>query len=275
MKKSISLLLSAIMLLSVLMIAPVTANAGGVIEIPVIDDTPSAPGNSNLYTDDGKKIFDVLSPTESGAYTTGKPIDLKMIAYLLPENAVTNKPNTMYAEIAFNGVTVKNYIFTVNEADLNTVYTDKFVPEAIGTYSLRASYGGGVYSTLEGGRHFISFDFKVSADNATVSGAKKSNPIIVKAKSKTVKAKSLKKKNQKVKVLAIKNPKGKLSYKIVKKGTTKSIYKYLKINSKGTVVIKKCKLKKGTYKVKIKVKAAGTKEYFSGGATVTAKIKIK
>ena len=71
----------------------------------------------------------------------------------------------------------------------------------------------------------------------------------------------------------------KMSYSLssAKKGS-KSFKKYFKINkSTGKVTIKKnSKMKKGTYKVKVKVKALGNTNYkASGTKTVTFKVKVK
>ncbi len=104
---------------------------------------------------------------------------------------------------------------------------------------------------------------------------KKANPLTVTTAAKSVKAKSLKAKKQTVKPIKVKNAEGRLSYKILKKGTSAKLYKKLKINSKGVITLKKCKLKKGTYKAVVKVSAAGNDKYNSGKKTVTIKIRIK
>jgi len=50
--------------------------------------------------------------------------------------------------------------------------------------------------------------------------------------------------------------------------------KYFKVNKKnGKITIKK-KLKRGTYKLKIKVTAAGNASYKPGSKTITVKIKV-
>jgi len=51
--------------------------------------------------------------------------------------------------------------------------------------------------------------------------------------------------------------------------------KYFKVNAKtGKITVKK-KLKKGTYKIKVKVTAAGNDNYNSLTKTVTFKVKVK
>ncbi len=105
---------------------------------------------------------------------------------------------------------------------------------------------------------------------------KKKNTLTVKAKTKTIKLKKLKKKAQTVKPLTVKNAKGKVTYKLIKKGTSAKIRKYLKISKKGVITVKKWKkAKKGTYSIKITITAAGNKNYKKGSKTATIKIKIK
>ncbi len=109
---------------------------------------------------------------------------------------------------------------------------------------------------------------------------KASNPMKLKGKTAKVKRSKVRKKAQKVKrskVVTVSKAKGKKTYKLVsaKKGK-KSFKKKFKINAKtGNVTVKKG-LKKGTYKVKIKVKAAGNANYkASAWKKVTFRIKVK
>jgi hypothetical protein len=72
---------------------------------------------------------------------------------------------------------------------------------------------------------------------------------------------------------------GKMTYRLssVKKGG-KSFKKYFKINkTTGKVTIKKNKkMKKGTYKVKVKIQALGNSNYKASAVkTVTFKVKVK
>lgn len=145
------------------------------------------------------------------------------------------------------------------------------------------------FSAKESGEYQINFNpvtssfvygLKVSSGTSAsgygYSYDKKSNPIKVSVKTKTVKLKKLRKKAQKVKTLNIKNAEGKVSYKLVKSGITKKIRKLVKINSKGVITIKKWKkAKKGTYKIKVKVSAAGNASYKKGEKAVTVIVKIK
>ena len=104
---------------------------------------------------------------------------------------------------------------------------------------------------------------------------KVANTMKVTVKAKTLKAKKLKKKKQTVKAITVKNAQGKVTYKIVKKGTTSKIYKKVKINKKGVITFKKGKYAKKTYKIKVKITAAGTSGYNKKTVTKTVKVKVK
>lgn len=88
--------------------------------------------------------------------------------------------------------------------------------------------------------------------------------------------KTLKKKAQSFKikkVLRVSKARGKVTYKKV--SASSKINKYVSITKDGTVKLKKAKVKKGTYTVKVKVTAAGDKSYKSKSVTKTFKIKVK
>ncbi|MCR5208065.1 MAG: leucine-rich repeat domain-containing protein [Eubacterium sp.] len=101
---------------------------------------------------------------------------------------------------------------------------------------------------------------------------KKANALFVKPKSPTVKYAKLRKKNQTIarkNAISVTKAKGTVSY------AKKSGNKNITINKKtGKITIKKG-LKKGTYTLKVKVKAAGNAEYKAAVKTVTVKIKVK
>ena len=100
---------------------------------------------------------------------------------------------------------------------------------------------------------------------------KASNPLTVKTKTVTIKYSKLKKKTQTVavtKAFAISKAQGKVTYKKTS-GNSK-----ITVSSAGKITVKK-KLKKGTYKVKVNVTAAGNKNYEEGSKLVTVSIKVK
>ncbi len=98
------------------------------------------------------------------------------------------------------------------------------------------------------------------------------NPIKVATKTATVKAAKVKKAAVKLsvaKVISVKNAQGTVTYAKVK-GDSKIV-----INKKTGAVTLKKGLKKGTYTVKVKVKAAGNDEYSAKTVTKSFKIKVK
>ena len=95
----------------------------------------------------------------------------------------------------------------------------------------------------------------------------------VTAKTKSVKYKNVRKKALTVAPLTVKNKVGTLSYKVTG-GTAKS-KKALKLNTKtGRVTVKKG-TKKGTYKIKVRVTASGSKYFEKATAAKTVTVKVK
>jgi len=92
--------------------------------------------------------------------------------------------------------------------------------------------------------------------------------------TKTVKLSKLKKKAQSVTgaVKFTKKAQGTVTY--AGAGVNAKSKKALQINKKGTITVKK-KTKKGTYKMKVTVKAAGTTKYKALTKTVTVTINVK
>ena len=159
-----------------------------------------------------------------------------------------------------------------------------------------ATYDGTAYKptpvvTLDGTKLVAGTDYTVSyaantnAGTATVkvTGAgdyigeaagsftitKADNPFSVKKKNATVKRAKVKKKAQKVKALTV-TGEGTITYKKA------SGSKRLTVNAKtGKITVKKG-TKKGTYKIKIEVVAAGNANYLASKAkTVSVKVKVK
>ena len=100
---------------------------------------------------------------------------------------------------------------------------------------------------------------------------KAANPLTVKVKTATIKYKAVKKKTQtlaRTRVLTVSKNQGKVTYRKL------SGNKKILISKAGKVTVKK-KLKKGTYKVKAKVSAAGNAYYKAGSRTVTFRIKVR
>lgn len=97
---------------------------------------------------------------------------------------------------------------------------------------------------------------------------KRTNPITVKTKTISLKKGYKTKKYAKAKAFTVKNAKGTVVFKKAS-GNGK-----ITVASSGTVTVKKG-LKKGTYKVKVKVTAKGNTTYNSKSKTVTLTVKVK
>ena len=143
-----------------------------------------------------------------------------------------------------------------------------------GTYTATAVLWGDF-----GPQTFVWTDGTIADKKITFVIKKAPNTLNVKGKTAVLKLAKLKKKNQTLalkKAVSVSNAQGKASYKLVsaKKGN-KSFIKKFAINSKtGKITVKKG-TKKGTYKVKIKVSAAGNTNYEKASKMTTATIKVK
>ena len=145
-----------------------------------------------------------------------------------------------------------------------------------------------LYGDWYGGRIAVGEDFALSC---TVKNPKryspfsadsvyrydlKNNPMTVKAKTVTFKSSQVKKKSQSVKAskaFTVKKAKGAVTYAVSKYITAGAKGK-IKVSKSGKVTVKKGTAKK-TYKLKVKVTAAGNFNYMAKSKTVTLKVKIR
>lgn len=152
-------------------------------------------------------------------------------------------------------------------------------------YSLIDAYNKGLISEsgaakavelVKNGKIGISVTENKQAVDEVKPLNKKSNPMTVTVKTASVKASALKKFKRTVKPLTIKSAVGKITAVKIKQGTSAKIYSKIKVNPKsGAVTLAKAKYKKGTYKIKLKITAAGSKAYKAKIVSKTVKIKIK
>jgi len=141
-----------------------------------------------------------------------------------------------------------------------------------GTVSTKAAGSHQAIATLEEG--YIWIDATAAPKTIDWKIDKAENIISVNGKTAAVKYKKLKKKNQKLAVTKV--------IKFTKKGQGKLTYTKASGNKKiaiskttGKVTVKKG-LKKGTYKVKVNVRAAGNANYNASAVkSVTFKVKVK
>ena len=171
-----------------------------------------------------------------------------------------------YAPIYYTYVTA-GYLGCNSSASLITIdrdfiYIDKYQlgkPAGDGFYDLDSHKSGSFSSAFSG----------ASANKITRVGARYENPMKVKVTPKTLKAKDLKKKKAVVQPIKVTGQEGKLSFMKL------SGPKKCSVNAKtGTITVMKG-AGKGTYKVKVKVTAAGNSSYQPKEVTVTAVIKVK
>ncbi len=62
---------------------------------------------------------------------------------------------------------------------------------------------------------------------------------------------------------------------MTKKGTNAKLYKKLKVDKKGAITVKKCRLKKGNYKIKVTITVSGDDTYEKKVIQKTVTIKVK
>jgi hypothetical protein len=187
-----------------------------------------------------------------------------------PDTAEQPESSTVTYDISSAVVKVANKVYTgsARKPAVTVTYNGKELPSTAYkvTYSNNINAGKASVSVkgISPYTGSISKSFTIS---------KAANKMTAKAKSKTITVKysKVKKSAQTIKAknaFIVKNAKGKVTY------TKKSGNKKIKVSSSGKVTIGK-KLKKGTYSVKVKIKADGTSNYKSATKTITLKIKIK
>ena len=119
---------------------------------------------------------------------------------------------------------------------------------------------------------FLQDTFTISPRNITDKGPSRlKNTLKVQGKTITVKYAGLKKKMQTIKrkqAFKVRKAKGAVTFKKVRGN------KKIKVSSKGKITVKKG-LKKGTYKIRVKVRAVGNELYQAGLKTVTLKVKVE
>ena len=106
------------------------------------------------------------------------------------------------------------------------------------------------------------------------SVAKKPQNMEVTAAKKTVKAKTLKKAKKVVKAIKVTGAQGTVTYKLVSVSKKKFAKKFKINKTTGKIILKKG-LKKGTYKLKVKVKASGNDSFIAAQKNVAVRIKVK
>lgn len=133
----------------------------------------------------------------------------------------------------------------------------------------------GVIKAVGGGRAVVKVVYKYYTEKCSITVNVVKLPNSMKASGRTVKIKAgkLRKSKKTVKGITVKKHKGKVTYKKLK--VTKAKYKkYFTVNKKtGKITVKKG-LKKGTYRIKVRVYDKGNGKYKAKKKNVTVKIRV-
>ena len=192
---------------------------------------------------------DLMGETEYDGGPT--EIDLSAATVTVSNATYTGKALSPAVKVVLDGKTL------VKGTDYKVSYTNN-VKAGKGTATVSAISGSGF----------------CGSKSATFTIAKAAQKLTVTAKTKTLKAKTLKKKALVVKPAALVSVKGSFgTVTYTMKAADAKSKKVLTIKS-GKVTVKK-KTKKGTYKVKVTVKAAGDANHKVATVTKTAIIKVK
>lgn len=172
------------------------------------------------------------------------------------------------------GISMSRYASAVTLSRTSYVYSGKEKRPAVTIDGLDPSdYTVSYKANIKAGKATVIMtgnDIYKGSIKKTFTIRKAANTLEVKPVNKTVRYSKLKKKDQTVEgTVKASKAKGKKTYK-KSSGNAR-----IKVDSKtGKLTVKKG-LKKGTYKVKIKVTAAGDSNYKSSSKTVTAKVTVK
>ena len=213
------------------------------------------------------KVSSISLEGTSFAYT-GKAIEPKVTVAdvngdLSPENYEISYANNVEAGTAIVTVTLKG---------------DRYEGSKELTFTITKSDDSGESSEGQGGTGDNpggTSDNPGSTGSSTTS-SRKANPMKVKGKTVTIRYKKISGKTlyiKRTKAIKLSKAKGKVTYKLLSV-TKKKFKKYFKVNAKNGKVIVSKGLPEGTYKVKVKVTAAGNKTYKKLSKTVKITVKV-
>lgn len=213
-----------------------------------------------------RKKYDSLSDSAKTLVDVNEIVALENRIKLLKSGGldITNATVKLSSNsFVYNGKVMKPGIISINGLTL------KEGLDYMAEWSDANSKNAGTYYLTISGKGLCTGTVKVQ-----YTIAKAANPLAVTAKTVTVSHKKLKKKSQKIAAAKV--------FAFTNQINDRKIYTKVKGNKKivinkntGKVTVKKG-LKKGTYKVKVKIKAEGNINYLpSAEKTVTFKIKVK
>lgn len=216
---------------------------------------------NGIYKELTLHVYD-KTQTEKQPVTEIKPA---ATSYKLAKGEVTQILFDLYPKDVPLAYQYIDYVSS-NEKIAEIDYMGVVVPKKAGTVTIR-------YSVMD-------YNDNVEASGSLkVTVLKSANPLKVKTKADLLKVKysKLRKKNQAIKrskAITVSKAKGTVRYRLL--SVSKKRYsKYFNVNKKtGRITIKKG-LRKGTYKLRIKVRAAGNSQYKAATGIVTVKIRVK
>ena len=252
MKKAMRFLFTMVIALSLFAVTPASVGAISYPSWPTEDDINAAIAEKNFPKPENLRVVKTTNNSVTISWKYAK------WGYSLAYTDDTNKEPAWTQEYTTrtDGST-GDWNVTINNLTMGKTYYIYVKHATIDVVNMRAVYLSGDYSMVK----------------ATL---KADNPITVKATTKSIKASYVKRRAKIVKPLKIINAKGTVKVIKIASGTSKKIYKKIKVNKKtGAITLKKGIYKKGIYKIKLKIYALGNSSYNSKTLTKTVKIKIK
>lgn len=236
---------------------------------------PADAVNSKIYwKSDDPEIVSVDSDGKITALDTG---DVSITAYTSNDVEAYCEVEVKSADLANAVITVKNITYAGKKATPEPVVNLKGKTlqkdeDYLVTYE-QNSKPGKAYVVISGVEDNDYYQGTCKKEFTILKGSQ-SPKISAARKTQVIKFSKLKKKKQTKNVISVSNAKSKLQYKI-KSVKKKKFKKYFRINKNtGKLTIKKG-LKKGTYTLRVTVKAVEDAYYKGASKTVKFKVKVK
>ena len=251
-KRTISVILSAVIIFGIAAIMPASAGALVYFPSPTAEDIEQATAEKNFTQPENLRV---VSTTENSVTVSWKYDGFGYsLAYTtdaseepLWDSSVSVRQNDSTEDWK---VTVDN----LTAGETYYIYVRHAAMEVVKSHLVILS---GEYSRIK-------------------ATPKMNNPVKITTSTAAVSASALKTNNKTVKPVKVSKAKGTVKIVKNKKGTDSKLYKKITVAKKtGAITIKKGTYKKGTYKVSLKISAGGTKKYKAKTVNKTVKIKIK
>ena len=227
-----------------------------VADIDALPDTVTAADKEAIVK--ARTEYDALTETEKTALPAGTEDKLEAAEAKLTAAEVIETANAIQALAE-----------TIVEAASGEYTAARYTASTYMAYEQAFTAAQAVLSNPDATKDEIDAANKALEEAKAALVLKKANPMKVSKKTRTLKASSLKKGKKVVKAITVKNAVGKKTFKKA------SGSKMLAVNSKtGKITVKKG-TKKGTYRIKVKVTAAGNDNYKAKTTTVTVTVKVK